>query len=335
MSQMDNFIMAQLVEDVSGRLTAFRDCMAILGLLYASKVTLCGLYQVARAVRVYVLPRIWSTTDLAKVYGEWAVVTGASEGIGRAYALKLAKRKMNVFIISRSEEKLTKVCREIESLGVKAAYMALDMNEMLDEEVYQKLENNLRDLDIGILVNNVGLMYDRLQYFLTVPNRRLKEIVNLNVTATVLMTKMVLPSMVTKKRGAIINVCSGAQLHPTPLMTHYSASKRFVDLFTRALEYEYRDTGIQIQSINPFYVSTNMTSNASTNIFMQSADNYTESAIRTLGTTRRCYGHWFHALFGWVGEWIPERLYMFSAFHVNPPLWRWMCNTPTGTNKNM
>merc|ERR1712142_524088 len=112
-------------------------------------------------------------------------------------------------------------------------------------------------------------MYDRLQYFLTVPNTRLKQIVNLNVTSAVLMTKMILPSMVDKRRGAIVNVCSGAQLHPTPLMTHYSASKRFIDLFTRSLEYEYRDTGVHMQSVNPFYVSTNMTNNATTNIFMQ------------------------------------------------------------------
>jgi len=335
MAEIDHQILNNLINDASSFLYGCRDVFALLGLVYASKLTLVSLYKILRTLKVYLLPKIWHCSDFKSRYGNWAVVTGASEGIGRSYAFKLAQRKMNIFLISRTESKLEKVAEEIQNLypDVKVSYLALDMSELMQDSVYNKLENALSGLDIGVLVNNVGVMYERLQNFLTVPKERLIEIVDVNITATVLMTYMVLPSLVEKGKGAIINVASGASVHPTPMMTHYSASKKFVDAFTRALEYEYRSCNITMQAVQPFYVSSKITHHAKPNMLVLEADDYVDSAIKTLGFTRRTYGQWFHGVFGFFGELMPESFYMFCATYINRPLWSFLCNVKTDTEK--
>ena len=279
--------------------------------------------------------RVWYETDFSIKYGgKWAVITGASDGIGKSYALKLAKRKMNVFLISRNMEKLQKVAEEIELLfKVKTKCYSMDLANLSKDEDYQLLKIELESLDVGILVNNVGKMYDKLQYFLTVPCKMQSQIIDLNINAMLLMTYIVLPQMVARRNGAIINMASGASVQPTPLMTTYSASKAFVDVFTKALEYEYSSEGITMQAIQPFYVSTNMTHKAKPNILLVDTDSFVESAIRTLGVTRRTYGCWSHGIFGVIGEILPERVYLFGAIYLNPLLWSWLTQVKLSNRK--
>ena len=276
------------------------------------------------------------SSDFPKRFGgKWAVVTGASEGIGRSYALKLAEKNMNVFMISRSMTKLEKVSNEIEEKhGVQTICYPLDMSQLGgDHEVYQALESKLNDLDVGVLVNNVGIFFDRLQFFLTVPRDLHTGIVDINMSALVSMSYMVLPKMVERGKGAIINIGSGACVKATPTMSTYTASKKFVEYFSKTLNYEYGSRGIDIQCIHPFYVSTNMTHQANPNFFMVDSDAYVSSALSTLGYSSVNYGYWTHGLFGYVGELLPEWLYMFAAVHVNMSLWSWLTGVKTDKKK--
>eukprot|EP00795_Rhopilema_esculentum_P013103 gene13103-3890_t len=191
---LDQLSMEFAIDDISKHLETARNIFAILGAFYAAKLCLKVTYACYRAVKVYVLPKIWSPYDFRSRYGEWAVVTGASEGIGERYCIELAKRGMNIVLISRSLSKLQKVAAKIEEFpGIKAKIITADFN---DDECYKRIEDELANLEIGVLVNNVGIMYERLQYFLTVSSERLKRIVNLNITATVMMTRIFLPQMV-------------------------------------------------------------------------------------------------------------------------------------------
>ncbi|KAJ8276001.1 hypothetical protein COCON_G00077530 [Conger conger] len=147
-------------------------------------------------VRVYVLSE-YCKTDLRK-YGQWAVVTGATSGIGRAYANELAKRGLDIVLVSRSEEKLHIAAMEIEKLyGRKTRIIQADFT--VGHAIYPAIAEGLRNLDIGILVNNVGMNYvGALCFFLDVANaeQRITEVINCNILSVTQMTRLVLPHMV-------------------------------------------------------------------------------------------------------------------------------------------
>ena len=97
--------------------------------------------------------------------------------------------------------------------------------------------HKLYDKDIGILVNNVGVAYDRLNYFHEFSKENMWNMINVNVCSMTLMTKMILPGMLRKKKGAIINISSVAAMGPQPFATIYSATKAYVDFFSRGTVY--------------------------------------------------------------------------------------------------
>ena len=105
------------------------------------------------------------------------------------------------------------------------------------------IEEGLDGKDIGILVNNVGVAYDEIQYFHNLSEEKILNMILVNIAAMTLMTKMILPKMEAKKKGAIINVASVAAFAPSPLTSMYSATKAYVDFLSRGLSYEYKDKG--------------------------------------------------------------------------------------------
>ncbi|XP_074872455.1 very-long-chain 3-oxoacyl-CoA reductase-like isoform X2 [Carettochelys insculpta] len=188
-------------------------------------------------------------------FGAWAVVTGATSGIGRAYAQELARRGLNVVLISRSLQRLKQVAAEIEEQHGRSTRV-IEADFTRGPEIYASIGTALQGLEIGILVNNVGMTYAAKPVnFLDVPNidKMLSDIVNCNVLSVPQMTRIVLPQMLTRKKGVIINLSSETGRHPQPQVTVYSATKVFVDFFSRSLEAEYHSQGILVQ---PFLLSS-------------------------------------------------------------------------------
>ncbi|XP_056425651.1 very-long-chain 3-oxoacyl-CoA reductase-B-like [Hyla sarda] len=267
-----------------------------LGHLVLSYLVLKQLWKVLNGIRVHIISRVWRT-DLKK-YGGWAVVTGATDGIGKAYVEELAKRGFDVVLISRTLEKLKNVAKGIEQqTGRKTKVIQLDFSG--GPEIYPKVEQELKDLDIGILVNNVGMTYSEVPVtLLSVPdaNERIPAIMNCNVTSAVQMTKIVLSKMIQRKKGLIINISSEIGSHPFPMMTMYSSTKVFLDYFSRALNTEYKSKGITVQSVMPLAVSTNMTRRLKSNIFVKTANDFAREALNTVGYTHRTNGCLSHAI---------------------------------------
>ncbi|MBZ3876230.1 Very-long-chain 3-oxoacyl-CoA reductase [Sciurus carolinensis] len=185
---------------------------------------------------LYTALRVWGVGNEAGVgpaLGEWAVVTGSTDGIGKSYAEEVANRGMKVVLISRSQDKLNQVSSEIkEKFKVETRTIAVDFTS---EDIYDKIKTGLAGLEIGILVNNVGMSYEYPEYFLEIP-----DLDN--------MTRLVLPGMVERSKGAILNISSASGMFPVPLLTIYSATKAFVDFFSQCLHEEYRSKGIFVQA---------------------------------------------------------------------------------------
>ena len=145
------------------------------------------------------------TIDFKK-YGEWAVVTGATDGIGKAYSEQLAERGMNVVLVSRTLSKLEEVASDLrEKYRIETKVIAVDFS---NADIYDVLRRDLCELQIGILVNNVGMTYGYPQYF----HENSKEIVgaHVNMLSMAVMTHIVLPRMLERNKGIIVNIGSVA-----------------------------------------------------------------------------------------------------------------------------
>ncbi|XP_020808426.1 very-long-chain 3-oxoacyl-CoA reductase-B [Drosophila serrata] len=274
----------------------------VLSLLGGLAIGIVGL-QVFRKVLPWIYanvvgPKVFgSSVNLAKM-GEWAVVTGSTDGIGKAYAKELARRGLKLVLISRSLDKLNGVAKEI-SDKYNVEVRVIDVDFTGGAEIYEKINNQIKGMDIGVLVNNVGISYSHPEYFLDcykADPQFLRNIVSANIHSVTHMTALVLPTMVAKGRGVIINLSSTAGVIPNPLLSVYSSTKAFVNKFSDDLQTEYKDQGILIQSVQPGFVATNMSKIRKATIFAPSPETYVRSALSTLGIAGQTAGYLPHAL---------------------------------------
>lgn len=245
--------------------------------------------------------------NFVKSFGQWAVVTGATDGIGKAYAIELARAGMNVVLISRSADKLKEAAAEVEAANkktkVSTKIVVADFSE--GNKIYPAIEQALAGLEIGVLVNNVGISYEYPEYFLQISDQTVDQLVQLNVVAVTKMTKMVLPGMVERKRGAVVNISSASGSFPCPLLAVYSASKAFMDFFSLSLSQEYAASGVHVQSVVPFYVASKM-SKMRAGYATPTPGTYARAALNKLGYERRTNGYWVHALMATVIALLPS-----------------------------
>jgi len=183
------------------------------------------------------------------------LITGASSGIGAAFARKLAKRGRNVLLVARSEDKLIALCNEIcRASGIRAQYVVMDLTEA--DAPYRLLEETQkRELTIDMLINNAG--FGSMGDFEKLDRARELEMVNLNVKSLVELTHRFLEPMRERRQGTIINVASTAAFQAVPFMATYAATKAFVLSFSQALWEENRPHGIHVLALCPGVTDTN------------------------------------------------------------------------------
>ncbi|XP_070760786.1 17-beta-hydroxysteroid dehydrogenase type 3 [Enoplosus armatus] len=264
-------------------------------------------------------PKMWF--PLSKSFftsmGEWAVVTGASEGIGRAYAFMLAEKGMNVVIMSRTKGTLDQVAKEIgDATGRRVKVIVSDF---IKENIFSEIEDQLKDLNIGVLVNNVGLLPSLIpSKFLESAelDQTITKVINCNVKTMAKMCKIILPGMENRRKGVIVNISSGIASIPFPLFTLYASSKVFVERFSQGLQAEYKDKGIIIQAVAPFGVSTRMGGYQKTNTITFSPEDFVKSSLQYLRAGDKTHGSVSHTVLGWVLQSIPPKvLYAESVLH--------------------
>jgi short-subunit dehydrogenase len=197
----------------------------------------------------------WNTQDhffvergsLRDRYGDWALVTGASAGLGMEFARALARDGVSCVLTARREERLRKLASELqEQHGVATRVVAIDLAE---PEAAERLAHAVSDLEIGVLVNNAGFGY--AGRFDGLETSRLRDMIQVNCVAPVVLTSLILPGMRARRRGAVVITGSVAGRQPMPLHSVYSATKSFDLLFGEALWVELRDAGIDVLVLEP------------------------------------------------------------------------------------
>lgn len=193
------------------------------------------------------LGRPAADTDLG-VRDTWALVTGATGGIGAEFARALARQGSHVVLTGRDLDRLRTVSEEVEALGVQVLSLPADI---ADAAARQELRADLvtRGLTITTLVNNAG--FGMLGDVVDNDPGRLDQMLQLNVVALTDLTRALLPGMVAQHRGTIINVASTASFQPLPTMAAYAASKAYVRSFSIALADEVKRDGVRVVAISP------------------------------------------------------------------------------------
>jgi len=237
-----------------------------------------------------------SSLDVTKCGGKWAVITGSTDGIGKAYAFALAKKGMNIVLVSRSLFKLQNVSAEIEAKysGIKTKIVEVDFAKEDPSKYIPRLEESLKEVDVGVLVNNVGLSYEYPNEFLNLESSAVDDLINVNITSLNAMTRILLKPMVERKNGAIINVSSLSGIMVSPLLAVYSGAKSYNDFFTQALKSEYASHGITFQCVLPGPVVSNMSKIRKPSLMVPSPNTFVGSALARLGIDDRTSGYWFH-----------------------------------------
>lgn len=241
--------------------------------------------------------------------GDWAVVTGASDGIGLEYSRQLAEKGYNILLLSRTESKLKGVAEEIQKTYPqceKIDFLAVDFSRL---DIYEEIGAKLNSLEgqVKVLVNNVGIMPALPEYFhLQAPPGYHQRLINVNISAATNMLSLVFPMMlkaeVDKKnpvKGVVINISSSVSHAPLPLLSTYSASKIYMDYLSKALATEYEDEHIYVQSVTPGMVDTNMASQmkvgAGSWMAVKTPD-YVRATLKTVGNEEQTNGHPKHKI---------------------------------------
>ncbi|MGB2994277.1 MAG: 3-ketoacyl-ACP reductase [Paenisporosarcina sp.] len=187
--------------------------------------------------------------------GKNAIITGAGRGIGRAIAIALANEGVNVGLLARSEGHLQEVVKETEAQGVKAVFATADISS--NEEVTKAILSLTSELGtVDILINNAGIA--KFGKFMDLEVEEWEKIIQVNLMGVYYVTRAVLPGMIERQSGDIINISSSAGQKGAPITSAYSASKFGVMGITESLAMEVRKHNIRVSALTPSTVATDL-----------------------------------------------------------------------------
>lgn len=181
--------------------------------------------------------------------GKTAVVTGASSGIGVEFAKRLAERGANLVLVARRKDRLQAVAKEIQAAHkVVVEIVVADLSEIgAAEKLFKSLQR--KKIQVDVLINNAG--FGTMGEFKNSSLEKFTKEIQLNISTLVQLSRLVLPGMVERKHGVLVNVASTAAYQPIPYMAVYGATKAFVLSFTEALWGELAGTGVSALALSP------------------------------------------------------------------------------------
>merc|ERR1712130_173402 len=282
-----------------GQTSPWSPYITLLGVASCLRISFALIRSLRHLLWAYVFPRIWPV-DLVKTYGKWAVVTGCTGGIGRAYVLAMAAKGMDIVLVGRSKEKLKALETEVKRKhGCRILIIQADFT---DVSVLPLIVKRLKEeqVEVGILVNNVGILGPSggPWPFLELDLAYVKDMITVNITAATYLCHELLPAMVARGKGAVVNIASMGSYCPGPYLAEYIATKHYMHSFTESLALELEGTGVLIQEIDPGVANTEMTKefDPGQKGISPNPEEYLASALPTIGWVQRTCGHWSHGL---------------------------------------
>lgn len=236
-------------------------------------------------------------TTATEMRGRTAVVTGASGGIGRAIAVRLGGYGADVVLVGRNEEALAGAADDVRARGGTARTIALDL---ADPAAPRKLAGQVGEVEL--LVNNAGVAPHGA--FAGSDPAELRAMLDLNAGSLTELTGLLLPGMVERGHGSVLNVASTAAYLPAPTMAAYAASKAYVLALSRVLWAEVRGSGVRVVAVNPGATKTAMNPRGT-----RSADQVATTALEALaGTGPEVTDGRVNAVAGHLFELLPARV---------------------------
>jgi short-subunit dehydrogenase len=218
-----------------------------------------------------------------RMTGNYALVTGASKGIGKEIALQLAQKGYSLLLSARSEQELAQLAAEIkEKHNVQASWLVADLSKPGTAKELADWASSETD-NLSVLINNAGFgiwgSFDTLELAAQL------EMIQLNVNAVLELTHHLLPGLKSKKQSYILNVASTAAYQAMPTMALYAASKSFILSYSRAISYELKDTNVSVSCLSPGPTATGFGSRAGLDAFAELADkfNMPASLVASIG----------------------------------------------------
>uniref|UniRef100_A0A3B4AW62 Inactive hydroxysteroid dehydrogenase-like protein 1 n=1 Tax=Periophthalmus magnuspinnatus TaxID=409849 RepID=A0A3B4AW62_9GOBI len=289
MAAVDSFSL--LYREIARSCSFYYETLALVGVLYTASKAVALLRNCCSLVRVHFLPRIFTNKKLSHRFGDWAVIYGKDQSpVALAYAEELARQGV--------------------TYGVETVVILADFSK--DQSALKLIQEVIRDKDIGFLVNCVEEALTQPQNLMEVNEESLMGAVNKNTTVMTLMTRLVLPGMLQRSRGAVVNITTGACCKPLPGRVMLTASMGYLDHFSRALYLEYSSKGIFIQSLTPFQIASTRR-NLKEGLFVPKPQVYAQHAISTLGVSNRTTGYWPHTLQYGLIRCIPDWIWILGS----------------------
>ncbi|KAL7072138.1 hypothetical protein ACQ4LE_008440 [Meloidogyne hapla] len=269
---------------------------SILGIIlaiYIALSVLCAIYRIFFPF-FYLFPKNLHSLAGAK----WALITGGTDGIGRAYVNELAKKQFNIIIISRSQSKLDNVAKEVkeEFKEIEVRTIAFDFTNPKLEDYEKNIFNKIDDIDIGILVNNVGMFNEYPERFEKTDIKHMTAMALCNMLPQTILSHYVLKQMLSRRKGIVVNISSTMGSFQWYYMAIYSASKKYAQWLSATLQDEYSSSGIEIQTVSPMFVATKMTKVSKPSFTEPTAVKFVRQAVHSIGLIKETTGCFAHQL---------------------------------------
>ncbi|MFM8552481.1 MAG: SDR family NAD(P)-dependent oxidoreductase [Nitrospiraceae bacterium] len=241
----------------------------------------------------------------------YAVITGASRGIGAEYARALAACGYDCLLVARDRDKLERLASELRERH--RAQVDIALLDLAESEAAHRLYAAARERrpTVDLLINNAG--FGSTGDFIAMPMARVQAMLRLHVNTIVESCRLFLPGMVERRAGAVMNVASTAGFMPLAGMTEYAATKTFLIAFSEALAEEVRQAGVRVQVCCPGATLTDFHVTAGSHpkgpFTVQTAEAVVAASLAALGSGRTVVTtHWSGRLTDWLGRWVPRGL---------------------------
>ena len=249
-------------------------------------------------------------------YGEWALVTGASKGIGLEFSRQIAANGLNVVLVARSESSLKQLSSSIESdYPVKTRIVVADLTE--GDGIARLLEATA-DLDVGLLVNNAGR--EDSGPFLQIPIDDAIKTIDLNIKVPLQLTQHFAAKMQARGKGGILIMSSIVAFQGVPNIANYAASKAYDLVFAEGIAAELESSNIDVLSVNPGFTKSEFSPDIDFDglpLKPMSADAVVKAALKDLGKSRVSVPGWVNKFLYYSGKYLQSRRVNTMAFgHV-------------------